>query len=199
MTTLPSDVAFTPAVKAVQTVKGSRPAYQRMEQGQGWQTQVTDDLADFLSKLDMFYLGTATTQGQPYIQYRGGPAGFLKPVGPSSLAFADFGGNQQYLSIGNLSENSRAFLFLMDYENRRRVKIWGSALVVEGDEPLIAALADPSYPAAVQRAIVFDIEAWDVNCPQHIHRRIPDSKVQSEIARLQREIDSLKARLGEAA
>lgn len=199
MTTLPSDVAFTPAVKAVQTAKGSRPAYERMERGRGWQTQVTAELAEFLAGLDMFYLGTATARGQPYIQYRGGPPGFLKPIGPGVLAFADFGGNQQYLSVGNLSENSQAFLFLMDYENRRRVKVWGRARVVEGDDRLNAELSDPSYPADVQRAIVFDIEAWDVNCPQHIHRRIPEARVRSEIEQLQREIEALKARLRDAA
>ncbi|MCA9237432.1 MAG: pyridoxamine 5'-phosphate oxidase family protein [Planctomycetales bacterium] len=199
MATIASDVAFTPAVKTIQTAKGSRSAYGRMERGQGWQTQVTPDMADFLSKLDMFYLGTATAEGQPYVQYRGGPAGFLKIIGQSTLAFADFGGNQQYLSVGNLSENPKAFLFLMDYENRRRVKVWGRARVVEGDDLLNAKLSDPSYPAAVERAIVFEIEAWDINCPQHIHRRIPESKVELEIERLKREIDDLKARLGDAA
>ena len=199
MATIASDVAFTPAVKIVQTAKGSRAAYQRMERGRGWQTQVTPDLAEFLSNLDMFYLGTATADGQPYIQYRGGPAGFLKSIGPGTLAFADFGGNQQYLSVGNLSENSKAFLFLMDYESRRRIKIWGRARVVEGDDPLVAKLAQPSYAATPDRAIVFDIEAWDVNCPQHIHRRIPEAKAQSEIDRLKQEIDTLKARLGDAA
>ncbi|TWU29414.1 pyridoxamine 5'-phosphate oxidase family protein [Bythopirellula polymerisocia] len=199
MTTIPSDIAFTPAVKAVQASKGSRAAYHRMERSRGWQTQVTPDLAEFLSNLDMFYFGTATADGQPYIQYRGGPAGFLKSIGPGTLAFADFGGNQQYLSVGNLSENSKAFLFLMDYENQRRVKVWGRARVVEGDDQLNSELSDPSYPAAVERAIVFAIEAWDVNCPQHIHRRIPESKVQFEIERLMREIDDLKARLGDVA
>ncbi|MEQ8667935.1 MAG: pyridoxamine 5'-phosphate oxidase family protein [Pirellulales bacterium] len=198
MTTIPSDIAFTPAVKAVQTAKGSRAAYHRMERSRGWQTQVTPDLAEFLSNLNMFYFGTATADGQPYIQYRGRPAGFLKSIGPGTLAFADFGGNQQYLSVGNLSENSKAFLFLMDYENQRRVKVWGRARVVDGDDQLNSELSDPSYPAAVECAIVFAIEAWDVNCPQHIHRRIPESKVQFELERLKREIDDLKTRLGDA-
>lgn len=199
MATIASDVAFTPAVKTIQTAKGSRSAYERMERGRGWQIQVTPDMADFLSKLDMFYLGTATAEGQPYVQYRGGPAGFLKTIDRSTLAFADFGGNQQYLSVGNLSENSKAFLFLMDYENRRRVKVWGCVRVVEGDDRLNAKLSDPSYPAAAERTIVFEIQAWDINCMQHIHRRIPESKVQFEIERLNREIDDLKARLGDAA
>lgn len=197
MAAIPSDIAFTPTVKAIQAARGSRAAYQRMERGRGWQSHITPDLADFLSKLDMFYLGTATAEGQPYIQYRGGPAGFLRPIGPSTLAFADFGGNQQYLSVGNLTENPKAFLFLMDYENSRRVKVWGRARIIEGDHELNLKLADSSYPAAVERAIVFDIEAWDINCPQHIHRRIPAAKVQSEIDRLKREIDALRVRLGD--
>ncbi len=195
MDPVPSDVAFTPTVKAIQTAKGSRATYQRMERGRGWQTTITSDLSDFLSTLDMFYLGTATAEGQPYVQYRGGPPGFLKPIGPHTLAFADFGGNQQYLSIGNLSENPRAFLFLVDYENRRRVKVWGRARVVEGDDQVNAELSDPSYPANVEHAIVFVVEAWDVNCPRHIHRRIPEAKVRSEVDRLKREVASLKAQL----
>lgn len=199
MAAIPSDVAFTPAVKAIQSAKGSRAAYQRMERGHGWQAEVTPELAEFLSTLDMCYLGTATADGQPYIQYRGGPTGFLKPIGPRTLAFADFGGNRQYLSVGNLSENPKAFLFLIDYENRRRIKIWGRARVIEEDERLVQELADPGYGAQVERVIVFDIEAWDVNCPQHIHRRVLQADVQTEIDRLKREIDTLKARLTNAS
>ncbi|MEM8866377.1 MAG: pyridoxamine 5'-phosphate oxidase family protein [Planctomycetota bacterium] len=197
MAKVPSDVAFTPAVKAIQQEKGSRATYERMERGGGWQTEVTPDLAKFLAMLDMFYLGTATAEGQPYIQYRGGTPGFLKPIGPKTLAFADFGGNRQYVSIGNLSENPRAILFLMDYENRRRVKVWGHARVVDDDQELIAQLADPAYPAAPERAFVFDIEAWDINCPQHIHRRYPAAAVNAKIQALEAEIAELKQRLGE--
>lgn len=199
MATLPSDVAFTPAVKAVQTAKGSRAVYERMERGRGWQSEVTPELREFLSSLDMFYFGTATAEGQPYVQYRGGPPGFLKPIGPHTLAFADFGGNRQYLSVSNLSENPRAFLFLMDYEKRRRIKVWGRGSVVEGDNDLNSKLTDPSYSAEVERAIVIDVETWDVNCPQHIHRRIPEVKIQAKIDRLQREIDTLRTRLGNAS
>jgi predicted pyridoxine 5'-phosphate oxidase superfamily flavin-nucleotide-binding protein len=126
----PSDVAFTPAVKAVQQRKGSRAGYARMEAGRGWRTTVSPDLADYLADLDMFYLGTASTAGQPYIQYRGGPPGFLKVLDDKTLGFADFGGNRQYITLGNLSENPKAFLFLMDYANSRRVKVWGTARVV---------------------------------------------------------------------
>ncbi len=198
MDSYPSDIAFTPTVKAIQESKGSRQAYRGMESRGGWQTTVTPDLRDFLAELDMFYLGTANAEGQPYIQYRGGPAGFLRVINDRTLGFADFGGNRQYITLGNLQDNPKAFLFLMDYENQRRIKVWGAAKVVEGDESLNAELADPEYPAQVERAIVFDIEAWDVNCPQHIHRRFPEAKVRGEIARLQQEIESLKLRLGDA-
>lgn len=198
MNTYPSDIAFTPTVKSIQESKGSRQAYRGMEEHGGWQTRATPDLQAFLSELDMFYLGTANAEGQPYIQYRGGPAGFLRVIDDKTIGFADFGGNRQYISLGNLQENPKAFLFLMDYENRRRIKIWGRARIVEGDDRLNVDLADPSYPGQVERAIVFDIKAWDVNCQQHIHRRILESKVQAEIARLKREIEALRSRLGDA-
>jgi uncharacterized protein len=148
-----SDIAFTPAVKAVQTRNGSRPNYARAERGRGWQTTVTTDLAEFLAGLDMFYLGTATADGQPYIQYRGGPPGFLKVLGDRTLRFADFGGNRQYLTLGNLSVNPKAFIFLMDYANSQRVKVWGTAKVVEDDPALLERLRDPEYPGKVERAM----------------------------------------------
>ena len=149
MSHFPSDIAFTPAVKAIRHRKGSRNRYARMEQSGGWQTTVTSDLAEFLSDLDMFYLGTANADGQPYIQYRGGPPGLLKVIDDRTLGFADFGGNRQYISLGNLSENPKAFLFLMDYANSRRVKVWGTAKVVEGDSELLAKLSDPTYSGKV--------------------------------------------------
>ena len=200
MTTFPSDVAFTPAVKAVQAEKGSRRGYARMEQSGGWETAVTDELREYLADLDMFYLATATADGQPYVQYRGGPPGFLKVLDERTLAFADFGGNRQYLTVGNLSENSKAFLFLMDYANRRRVKVWGTARGVEDDPALLAKLSDPAYPGRVERAILFTVSAWDVNCPQHIHRRFGErqiapviEKLQTRIAELEAEVERLKA------
>src|SRR5262245_47273551 len=177
MATIPSDVAFTKAVKAVQERKGSRRGYARMERGDGWETTVTPELAEFLADLDTFYLATATADGQPYVQHRGGPPGFLKVLDEHTLAFADFGGNRQYLTAGNLSENPKAFLFLMDYANRRRVKLWGTAHVVEDDPALLARLADAAYPGKAERAIVFTVAAWDVNCPQHIQRRFSERQV----------------------
>lgn len=195
MTTYASDVAFTPAVKAIQATKGSRESYARVEQTHGWQTTVTPELKMFLATLDMFYLGTATASGQPYIQYRGGSPGFLKVLDDRMLGFGDFGGNRQFLTMGNLAENSKAFLFLMDYENRRRIKIWGTAKVIEDDPALLNQLRDPTYPTQVERAIVFSITAWDVNCPQHIQRRIPASKVKPTIEQMQARINALEAEL----
>ena len=195
MQTFPSDVAFTPAVKAIQEQKGSRRRYARMEQGVGWQTTVTPELAKFLEGLDMFYLGTASAYGLPYIQYRGGPSGFLKVLDEHTLGFADFGGNRQYVTVGNLSENPRAFLFLMDYANSRRVKVWGTARVVEGDTALEARLRDPGYPGKVERAILFTITAWDVNCQQHIHPRFSQRQIAPVIEKLQDRVRDLEAEL----
>ena len=190
----PSDVAFTPAVKQIQTAKGSRASYAKVEQ-RGWKTRVTPDLAEFVAGLDMFYLGTATAEGQPYIQYRGGSPGFLKVLDDRTLGFADFGGNRQYITLGNLSENPRAFLFLMDYANASRVKVWGTAKVVEDDPALLDRLRDPEYPGKVERAIVFTVEAWDINCPQHIHQRFAQRQVAPVIAELQAKIADLEGQL----
>ena len=194
----PSDIAFTPAVKQVQTAKGSRASYARMEAGRGWKTRVTPELAGFLAELDMFYLATANAEGQPYVQYRGGSPGFLKVLDERTLGFADFGGNRQYITVGNLSENPKAFIFLMDYASSRRVKLWGSAKVVEDDPELLDRLRDPEYPGKVERGIVFTVEAWDVNCPQHIHKRFTQRQLTPLIEALQARIADLEARLGQA-
>ena len=198
MTSSPSDIAFTPAVKAIQTQKGSREPYARMETQGGWRTTVDSQLREFLATLDMFYLGTANAQGQPYIQYRGGPPGFLKVLDDRTLGFADFRGNQQYISVGNLSENPKAFIFLMDYQNRRRIKLWGQARVVEGDSSLEGKLADLDYSGHVERAFLFKIEAWDVNCPQHIHTRLPEEVVKPVIGELKQKVDDLTQALNES-
>lgn len=190
----PSDVAFTAAVKRIQAAKGSRSAYAEVEQGRGWKTRVTPDLAAFLARLDMFYLGTASATGQPYIQHRGGPPGFLKVLDDRTLAFADFGGNRQYVTLGNLSENPQAFLFLMDHAHAIRIKLWGTAEAVE-DPGLLERLRDPAYPAKVERAIVFTLEAWDRNCPQHIHRRFAQREVAPVIAELQSRVAELEAQV----
>ncbi len=196
MSSFSSDVAFTPAVKAIQARKGSRQSYQRVEQ-HGWQTEVTPELISLLSTLDMFYLGTANSAGQPYIQYRGGSPGFLKALDEKTLGFADFAGNRQYITLGNLSENPKAFIFLMDYARRRRIKLWGNARVIEDDPELLKQLADPTYTGKAERAILFEIEAWDVNCPQHIHPRFSQQQVAAVVDQLEQRIQSLEAELAE--
>jgi uncharacterized protein len=188
-----SDVAFTPAVKAIQSAKGSRRAYSNVEEGDGWETTITPEVAEFTAQLDMFYLGTANAAGQPYIQHRGGPPGFLKVIDEKTLGFADFGGNRQYITLGNLSENPKAFIFLMDYANRQRVKLWGTAKVVEGDPALLDQLRDPKYPGKVERAILFHLEAWDMNCSQHITPRYSERQLAPVIEKFKRQIAELEA------
>lgn len=190
-----SDIAFTQAVKSIQTAKGSRRGYSKMELGGSWETTVSPQLREFIAELDMFYLGTANAEGQPYIQYRGGPAGFLRVLDEKTLGFADFGGNKQYITLGNLSENPKAFIFLMDYARSRRIKLWGTARVVEDDHALMSRLHDPAYPGTIERAIVFTIEAWDVNCPQHIHKRFSQSQIAPAIEKLQERIATLEAEI----
>ncbi len=190
-----SDIAFSPAVKAAQTRLGSRAGYARMEAKGGWNDRITDDLAVFIAERDSLYLASAGANGQPYIQHRGGPKGFLKVLDDKRLAFADFKGNRQYISLGNLSENPRAFIFLMDYANRRRVKLWGRAEFVEDDPDLLKRLRDPKYGGVAERALVFHLEAWDVNCPQHIVRRYTEDDVAGAIAKLQDRIRELQAEL----
>jgi predicted pyridoxine 5'-phosphate oxidase superfamily flavin-nucleotide-binding protein len=196
MTTPTSDVAFTPTVKAIQERKGSRKGYARMEEKGGWADRVTEDLASFIASRDSFYLATATADGQPYIQHRGGKPGLLKVVDDRTLAFADFSGNRQYLSQGNLEDNPKAFIFLMDYANRRRVKIWGTARMVEDDAALIQRLTDADYPdGKPERAVVFTITAWDVNCPQHITPRFTEADIARAVQPLHDRIRELEAAL----
>jgi len=164
-----SDVAFTPAVKAVQAKRGSRAHFAKMEEKGGWRTAITPDLAGFLAEARSLYLATASADGQPYMQHRGGPPGFVRVLDERTLSFADFKGNRQYITTGNLAENGKAFIFVMDYVQRRRVKIWGRARVVEGDAALLARLWPEGYQARPEQVIIFDVEAWDTNCPQHIN------------------------------
>lgn len=192
-----SDMAFTPRVKAIQAERGSRAAYARQEQKGGWPTTVTPDLAQYLAEVRSFYLGTATPDGQPYIQHRGGPKGFLKVIDEKTLGFADFTGNRQYLTTGNLADNPRAFLFLMDYVNRQRVKIWGTARVVD-DKETIARLFPEGYEATPEQAILFTIAAWSRNCPQHIPQMFPAEEVMAAIDSLTDRIKTLEAELAEA-
>jgi uncharacterized protein len=194
-----SDVAFTPAVKSIQTRKGSREAYSHVEQ-RGWRTEVDENLAAFLAEASSFYFATASADGQPYIQHRGGAKGFLKVLDKQTLAFADYAGNRQYLTQGNLSENSKAYIFVMDYAHRRRVKIWGEARVVEDDPALTQSLMPKGYRARPEQVIVFKIAAWDTNCPQHIPQKFDAADVAAalavrdvRIAELEAEVAALRA------
>jgi predicted pyridoxine 5'-phosphate oxidase superfamily flavin-nucleotide-binding protein len=188
-----SDVAFSPSVKAEQVRHGSRAQYEHMEQGKGWSSTITPDLAASIAEARSFYLATASAEGQPYIQHRGGPRGFLRALDDKTLAFADYRGNRQYITTGNLAENPRAYIFIMDYVRQRRTKLWGTAKVVEGDEALLSKLIDPGYRAMPERAIVFTLEAWDRNCPQHIPRMLPFDDVAAAIGRLEKRISDLEA------
>ena len=187
-----SDVAFTPAVKAVQARKGSREAY---EQRGEWRTEIDEDLAAFLAAANSFYLATASADGQPYIQHRGGPKGFLRILDKNTLAFADYSGNRQYITQGNLSENPKAYIFVMDYLHRRRVKLWGEAKIVENDPALLQSLMPRGYRARPEQAILFRISAWDTNCPQHIPQKFDAADVATALASRGARIAELEAEL----
>jgi len=191
--TFASDVAFTDTVKAIQVRKGSRSAYSRMEDGGSWERSITNDLkAEIESQISVF-LATANSEGQPYIQHRGGPAGFLKVLDAHTIGFADFAGNRQYITQGNLQENPKAQLFLIDYVNRRRIKVWGTARVVEGDAALLQRLMPAGYRARPEQVMLFTVSAWDVNCPQHIPRRFEVAEVEAAIEARDQRIAALEA------
>lgn len=192
-----SDVAFTPTVKAIQSRKGSRESYARVEDNGGWRTEIDDPLAAFIGAQTSFFLATANAEGQPYIQHRGGPPGFIKILDQTTLAFADFRGNRQYITQGNLAENPKAYIFLIDYVNRRRIKIWGEARVVEDDPALTASLMPKDYKAKPEQAILFKIAAWDTNCPQHIPLKFDAADVAVAIAERDERIAALEAELAQ--
>lgn len=199
-----ASIVFTPAVQAAQAERGSGRAYaQRVEEG--FPDRVTPELAAFIAEIDTAFLGTATKDGAPYIQHRGGPKGFIKVVDDRTLGFADYRGNRQYITLANLSENDRAYLFLLDPARRQRIKIWGHARVVENDAALVEKLFDADYKAKPERVILFTIDAWDVNCPQHIVTRFTEAEIAEamggvtrKIAELEAENARLKALLGQS-
>jgi predicted pyridoxine 5'-phosphate oxidase superfamily flavin-nucleotide-binding protein len=193
--TYSSDVAFTPAVKAVQERKGSRRSYSRMEESGSWQTRITPDLRAFIESQTSVFLATANPRGQPYIQHRGGPPGFLSVVNDETLGFVDFVGNRQYITLGNLAENPQAHLFLIDYAHRKRVKIWGAARVVEDDPELTVRLMPKGYKARPSQVILFKVSAWDANCPQHIPQRFEAADVDAALAERDQRIAELEAQL----
>jgi uncharacterized protein len=200
-----SDVGFTPAVKAIQVRKGSREAYAHVEERGGWRTEIDENLAAFLTEANSFYLATASADGQPYIQHRGGPKGFIRILDKNTLAFADYKGNQQFITQGNLSENPKAYIFVMDYAHRRRVKLWGEARIIEDDPALLQSLMPGGYRARPEQAILFTISAWDTNCPQHIPQKFDAADVaaalasrDARIAELEAELAALKGEHGNA-
>ena len=193
--TYSSDVAFTSAVKAIQARKGSRDSYAHVEQRGGWRTEIDEHLAAFLAEANSLYFATATADGQPYIQHRGGPKGFVKILDKHTLAFADYSGNRQYITQGNLSENPRANIFLMDYAHRRRIKIWGEARAVDDDPALLKSLMPGGYKARPEQVILFRISAWDTNCPQHIPQKFDAADVAAALASRDARIKELEEEL----
>ena len=197
--TYASGAAITSTAKAIQSRKGSRAAYARMEAGGSWESLITADLKAEIEAQTSVFLATANADGQPYIQHRGGPAGFLRVLDEHTIAFVDFAGNRQYITQGNLVENPRAHLFLIDYAQRRRIKVWGTARVVEGDEALLRRLMPEGYRARPEQVVLFTVSAWDVNCPQHIPQRFEAADVAAairsrdeRIAALETEVEQLR-------
>ena len=188
-----SDIAFTKAVKRRQTRHGSRDTYRRQIDARDWQSEVTEELAAFVAERDSFYIATVSETGYPYIQHRGGPKGFLRVLDRKTLGFADFVGNRQYISAGNLDGNDRVHLFLMDYANRARIKLWGRARIVEDDAQLIARLTGEDYPGRPERAVLIAVEAWDVNCPRHIPELHSEAVIRQAAAKLTARIAELEA------
>ncbi|WP_303828576.1 pyridoxamine 5'-phosphate oxidase family protein [Asticcacaulis taihuensis] len=199
-----TDIAFSPSVKAIQSRRGSRDLYRKVEMDGGFRARIDNRLKAALAEINSAYLTTASATGQPYSQHRGGPRGFIRILDDQTIGFADYSGNRQYITAGNLAENPQAFLFLMDYARRRRIKIWGSARVVTDDEELIERLMPEGYGARPEAAILFEIIAWDINCPQHIPQKIDGDMVAAalaerdvEIARLKAELAALRASKGD--
>ena len=190
-----SDVAFTATVKAIQARKGSRRSYAQMEEKGGWTTVVTPELANFIAAQTSVFLATANAEGQPYIQHRGGPPGFLRVLDDKTIGFVDFAGNRQYITQGNLADNPKAYLFLIDYAHRQRIKIWGTARVVEGDVELMKKLMPEGYRARPEQVIFFTVSAWSANCPQHIPQRFDAADVAAALANRDRRIAALEAEI----
>jgi predicted pyridoxine 5'-phosphate oxidase superfamily flavin-nucleotide-binding protein len=187
-----SDIVFTPAARRAQSERGSARVYEKRIAA-GFPDRVTNELAAFIAELDTAFLATVSAAGAPYIQHRGGPKGFIKVLDDKTLGFADYAGNRQYITISNLADNDRAYLFLLDFARRRRIKVWGRARVVEDDPALLTRLVDPGYRARPERAILFTVEAWDVNCSQHITPRFTEDEVAQATSPLLQRIASLEA------
>lgn len=192
-----TEIAFTPEVKEAQTHYGSRQMYENFVKQGITEDILTDKEIEFIKARDSFYLGSVSSNGYPYIQFRGGATGFLKVIDEKTLGFADFKGNLQYISVGNLIENNRVFLFLMDYAHRRRLKIWGRGEVINNDSELLTKLVVPNYPAEVERGIIIKIDAMSWNCPQHIPLKYSAADVAAKTAPLEAKIKELEIKLAE--
>jgi predicted pyridoxine 5'-phosphate oxidase superfamily flavin-nucleotide-binding protein len=190
------DTLFSPMVKTIQTARGSRAMFVKRAATAAWPpTAITPDLAAFIGAQTSVFLATASADGQPYIQHRGGPPGFLTVLDDKTIGFADFSGNRQYVTLGNLAENPKAYLFLIDYMHQRRIKLWGRARVVEADAALLAQLMPEGYRARPEQAILFEVAAWDANCPQHIPQRFEAADVVAVLADRDRKIAALEAEI----
>ena len=186
-----SSLVFTPAARRAQEERGSARHYDKRA-AEGFPDRVTPELAAFLAQQDTAFLATASGDGAPYLQHRGGPKGFIKVIDDRTLGFADYRGNRQYITLANLSENDRAYLFVLDFARKQRIKIWGRARVVENDPALIERLFEPGYRARPERAILFTIEAWDTNCPSHITPRFTEAEVVEATAVLRERLAALE-------
>lgn len=186
------DLVFTPAARQAQAERGSDKAYAR-KIAHGFPNIITPDLAAFIAERDTAFLATVSAAGAPYIQHRGGPKGFIKVINERTLGFADYAGNKQYITLSNLAGNDRAYLFLLDFAHRQRIKLWGRARVIEDDPELLAKLADPGYRAKPERVILFKVEAWDVNCSQHITERFTTAEVAGAVSGLRERLAKLEA------
>lgn len=192
-----SDIAFTDRVKSIQSRKGSRFLYSRMEENGSWATEITPMLANYIAQQRSVFFATANIDGQPYIQHRGGQPGFIKVLDNKTLGFVDYKGNQQFISQGNLADNAKAFLFLIDYQNKTRIKIWGEAKVIEDDPDLMEKLLKGTETSMVrpEQVITFTIHAWDRNCPQHIPQRFEANDVRAALHEKEERIKELEAQL----
>jgi predicted pyridoxine 5'-phosphate oxidase superfamily flavin-nucleotide-binding protein len=186
------DIVFPPAAQRAQTERGSAAAYAGRKD-EGFPNRMTPELAAFIAEQDTAFFGTASAQGAPYVQHRGGPKGFIKVLDEKTLGFADYRGNRQYITVGNLSENDHAFLFLIDFSRRQRIKLWGRARVVEDDQALVEKLFDHGYKARPERVILFTIDAWNANCSQHITARLSEGEIEGVFTTVQERISALQA------
>lgn len=197
-----ADIAFTPAVRAEQERHGSRAQYARMQARSGPNDALGEAEAAFLASADSFYLATVGETGWPYVQHRGGPRGFVKVLAPARIAFADFRGNVQYVSAGNVAHDGRVAIIVMDYANRRRLKLLGTLRFIDAadaDPELLRAVDLPGYQARVERVGLIDVAAYDWNCPQHITQRFTLEEVEAAAKPLRERIAALESQLAAAA